>query len=178
MSSVTPQEARQIAAEAYIFGYPMLMAYRSLYYGYLNEKSPVYRAPANQMVHDSKPADHTRVDVVTMNGDTPYSLFMIDLRAEPVVVSVPEIKGRYYVIQFPDFYTHNFAFIGTRATGTGAGDYLFVGPKWEGKIPEGKFKQIFYCETELTAGIGRTQLFGLDDLPNVWEIQKGYQIAT
>jgi hypothetical protein len=178
LNIINPQEARQIAAEAYIFAYPILMAYRALYYSHINEKSPVFRAPGNQMMHDSKPADHTRIDVVTMNGDTPYSNFMIDLQAEPVVVSVPEIKGRYYVIQFPDLYTHNFAFIGTRATGTEAGDYLFVGPKWEGEIPEGKFKQIFYCETELTGGVGRTQLLGLDDLPNVLEIQKGYQIAT
>jgi hypothetical protein len=178
MSNVTPQEARQISEEAYIFAYPMLMVYRALYYSHINERSPVYRAPLNQLVHDSKPADHTRIDVVTMNGDTPYSNFGIDLRAEPVVVSVPEIKGRYYVIQFPDFYSHNFFFIGTRATGTQAGDYLFVGPKWEGEIPEGKFKQIIYCETELTGGVGRTQLLGLDDLPNVLEIQKGYQIAT
>ena len=176
-SKLTTDKAKAITEEAYIFAYPMLMAYRGLYYGYLNEKSPVYRAPANQMVHDAKPADHTRIDVVTMNGDTPYSLFMVDLRTEPVVVSVPEIKDRYYVIQFPDFYTHNFAFIGTRATGTEAGDYLFVGPKWKGKIPEGKFKKIFHCETELTAGVGRTQLFGLDDLPNVLAIQKGYGIA-
>ncbi len=174
---VTPEEAKAIAEEAYIFAYPMLMAYRGLYYGYLNENSPVYRAPANQMLHDSKPADHTRIDVVTMNGDTPYSLFMIDLRTEPVVVSVPEIKDRYYVLQFPDLYTHNYAFIGTRATGTEAGDYLFVGPKWKGEIPEGKFKKIFHCETELTAGVGRTQLLGLDDLPNVLEIQKGYGIV-
>jgi hypothetical protein len=178
VSNLTPQEARQTAEEAYIFAYPMLMAYRALYFTNLNEKSPVFRAPGNQLVSDSKPADHTRIDVVTMNGDTPYSNFMIDLRAEPVVVSVPEIESRYYVLQFPDLYTHNFAFIGTRATGTGAGDYLFVGPKWEGEIPEGRFKRIFYCETELTGGIGRTQLFGLDDLPNVLEIQKGYKIAT
>jgi hypothetical protein len=178
MNNITPQEARQIAEEAYIFAYPTLMAYRAIYYNYLNERSPVYRAPLNQLAHDSKPADHTRIDVVTMNGDTPYSNFGMDLRAEPVVVSVPEIKDRYYVIQFPDIYTHNFFFIGTRATGTGAGDYLFVGPKWEGEIPEGKFKQIIHCETELTGGVGRTQLLGLDDLPNVWEIQKGYKIAT
>ena len=150
MSDVTPQEARQPAKEAYIFAYLMLMAYRALYYGHINEASPVFRARGLQIMHDSKPADHTRMDVVTMNCDTPYSNFMIDLRAEPVVVSVPEIKDRYYVLQFPDLYTHNFTFIGTRATGTEAGDYLFVGPKWEGEIPEGKFKRIFYCETELT----------------------------
>jgi hypothetical protein len=178
MNNIAPKEARQIAEEAYIFAYPMLMAYRALYYAHIYEESPVFRAHGNQIMHDAKPADHTRIDVVTMNGDTPYSNFMIDLRAEPVVVSVPEIKGRYYVLQFPDLYTHNFAFIGSRATGTGAGDYLFVGPKWEGEIPEGKFKQIFYCETELTGGVGRTQLLGLDDLPNVLKIQKGYKIAT
>ena len=170
MNSIAPEEAQQIAEEAYIFAYPMLMAYEAPYYNYMNEKSPVYRGHFNQMVHDSKPADHTHIEVVTMNGDTPYSNFGIDLRAEPVVVSVPEVKCRYYVLQFPDFYTHNFAHIGTRAMGTKAGTYLFVGPKWTGEIPEDEFKKVFYRETELTGGVGRTHLLGLDDLPNVLEI--------
>lgn len=68
MSNATPQEARQIAEEAYIFAYPILMGYRAHYYGVIDEESPVYRAPYNQIVHDSKPADHTRIDVVTMNA--------------------------------------------------------------------------------------------------------------
>lgn len=85
MSSITSKEARQIAAEAYIFAYPMLMAFRAIYLGGIDESSPFYRAPFNQIVHDIRPADHTREDVVTMNGDTTYSTFGLDLSAVPVL---------------------------------------------------------------------------------------------
>ena len=175
---VSPKEAKAIAEEAYIYAYPMLMGYRAIYYGAVDTTSPIFRAYPNILVHDSKPADHTREDVVTINGDTPYSNFGFDLRAEPMVISVPEITDRYYVFQFADLFTHNFTFIGTRATGTKAGDYLFVGPKFDGEIPEGKFTDVFYSETDLVIGVGRTQLLGTDDLPNVLEIQKGYKVTT
>ncbi|MBC8255523.1 MAG: DUF1254 domain-containing protein, partial [Ardenticatenia bacterium] len=177
MSNVTPQEAQQIAAEAYIFAYPMLMAYRASYLGALDESSPFFRAPPNQIVHDTRPADHTREDVVTMNGDTPYSNFGLDLRAEPRVASAPDVPGRYYVMQFADWYTHNSAYIGTRTTGNKAGHYLFVGPKWEGEIPAGKFDEVFECETDMVVAIVRTQLLGSDDLPNVLAIQGGYEVT-
>jgi hypothetical protein len=177
MNNITPQEAQQIAEEAYIFAYPMLMAYRAIYVGGLDESSPFFRATWNQIVHDTKPADHTREDVVTMNGDTPYSNFGMDLRAEPVVVSAPDIPGRYYVMQCADLYTHNFAYIGTRTTGSKAGHYLFVGPKWKGESPAGKFNKVFKCETDLVTVIVRTQLLGLDDLPNVLAIQGGYKVT-
>ena len=175
---LTADEARAIAEEAYIYAYPMLMAYRSIYFSGIDTTSPFFRATWNEIAHDTEPADHTREDVVTMNGDTPYSNFGLDLRAEPVVVSVPEVTGRYYVIQFADLFTHNFAFIGTRNTGTQAGDYLFVGPGWTGEIPDGKFADVIHSETSLVVAIGRTQLLGSDDLPNVLRIQEGYDVAT
>jgi hypothetical protein len=69
--------------------------------------------------------------VQTPNSDTPYSFFAADLRAEPIVLTVPEIeKERYYSVQLVDLYTHNFAYIGSRATGNGAGNYLLAGPDW------------------------------------------------
>ncbi|MCK4487303.1 MAG: DUF1254 domain-containing protein, partial [Desulfobacterales bacterium] len=166
-----------IAEEAYIFAYPMVMNYRSHYLVGLNEASPFFKAPYNKIVSDTEPADHTRHDVVTMNADTPYSNFGLDLRAEPVVVSVPDVPDRYYVLQFSDWYTHNFAYIGTRTTGSKAGHYLFVGPKWKGEIPKGKFDKVFYCETDFVGTIGRTQMKNLADLPNVLAIQKGYTVA-
>jgi hypothetical protein len=177
MGNITSHEARQIAEEAYVFGYPLLMNYRSHYVVAISEASPFFKAPYNHIVHDTKPADHTRRDVVAMNADTPYSNFGLDLRAEPVVVSVPDVPDRYYVMQCVDFYTHNFAYIGTRATGSKAGHYLFVGPKWQGEIPEGKFNQVFHCETDFAAVICRTQLKGLDDLENMVAVQQGYQIT-
>jgi hypothetical protein len=177
MSNVTSQEARRIAEEAYIFAYPILMVYRAAYVTMINESSPVYRAPLNQITHDSRPADHTREDVVTINGDTPYSNFGLDLRAEPIVISVPSTPDRYYVMQLTDLYTHNFAYIGTRTTGREAGHYLVVGPKWDGEIPTGKFDKVFESETGLLAAVVRTQLLGMDDLPNVATIQQGYKVT-
>ena len=176
-SQISPEEAKSIAKEAYIYAYPMLMGYKSLYYTTIDSKSPGYRSGFNEITHDRRPADYTRKDVVSMNADTPYSLFAFDLRAEPMVFSVPKIKDRYYVFQFIDLFTHNFAYVGTRVTGNEAGDYLFVGPDWKGKIPEGKFKKVFHVESQLVTGIGRTQLFGTNDLPNVIEIQNKYKIT-
>ena len=176
-TKVTPVEAKAIAEEAYIFAYPMVMNYRSHYLVGLNEASPFFKAPYNKIVSDTEPADHTRHDVVTMNADTPYTLFGLDLNAEPVVVSVPDVPDRYYVFQFIDMYTHNFAYIGTRTTGNKAGHYLFVGPKWKEEIPKGKFNKVFHCESNYVGVTGRTQIKNLADLPNVVAIQKGYKVA-
>lgn len=174
-SELSPDQAKSIAKEAYIFAYPILMGYQAMYFTMVDSTSPGYRGDFNTFTHDTSPADHTRTDVVTMNADTPYSLLAMDLRAEPIVISVPAIKDRYYVIQFIDLFTHNFAYIGTRTTGTQAGDYLFVGPKWTGTIPEGKFKKVFRSESELVTTIGRTQVLGKSDLPNVIALQKELQ---
>lgn len=175
--TTSPEEAKEIAKEAYIFSYPMLMGYQAQYYTSV-PGSPGFRGSLNQISNDTVPADDTRKDVVTMNGDTPYSAFGLDLRAEPMVLSVPEINDRYYVFQCVDLFTHNFAYIGTRQTGTKAGDYLFVGPGYKGEIPDEKFTDVFYSESQFVTIIGRTQLKGKNDLPNVLAIQKKYQLQT
>lgn len=172
-----PLEAKTIAKEAYVFSYPLLMGYQAQYYTTM-PGSPGYRGALNKITNDTIPADHTRKDVVSMNGDTPYSAFGLDLRAEPMVLSVPEIKDRYYVFQCIDLFTHNFAFIGTRTTGTNAGDYLFVGPGYEGNVPKEKFTKVFYSESAFVTIVGRTQLKGKDDLPNVRAIQKKYKLQS
>ena len=102
----------------------------------------------------------------------------MDLRAEPLVLGVPEIeKSRYYSIQLIDLYTFNFDYIGSRATGNGAGHYLIAGPNWKGEKPEGVDK-VIRCETEFALALYRTQLFGPDDLDNVKNIQSQYTVQT
>lgn len=178
-SSITDnvEEAKKIAKAAYIFSYPMLMGYQAQYYTTVPE-SPGYRGPFNRISNDTVPADDTRKDVVTMNGDTPYTAFGLDLRTEPMVLVVPEINDRYYVFQCVDLFTHNFAYIGTRTTGTKPGVYLFVGPGYKEAIPKDTFTAVFQSESQFVTIIGRTQLKGKDDLPNVLEIQKNYQLQT
>jgi hypothetical protein len=98
----------------------------------------------------------------------------IDLRAEPVVFTIPEIeKERFYQVQLIDIYTHNFAYISTVATGNVPGKYLITGPEWKGEVPEG-ITEVIPCETQFLLAIARTQLFNPDDLDNLKKIQDGY----
>ena len=98
----------------------------------------------------------------------------MDLRAEPMVISVPAIdRSRYYSVQLCDASTYNYGYIGTRATGTDAGDYLVAGPDWNGATPPG-IKKVFRSATQFTVAIFRTQLFNPADLDNVKKIQEGY----
>ena len=118
---------------------------------------------------------HEDKAVQTPNSDTPYSWLGLDLRAEPIVLTVPEIeKDRYFSIQLIDLYTHNFAYIGSRTTGNEGGSFLLASPKWEGDVPEGITK-VFRPETELMLAVYRTQLFTPDDLEKVKAIQANYK---
>ncbi len=139
--------------------------------------SPTYVGGFNVFRHYSKAFTAANHDVVTPNNDTPYSWSWLDLRAEPVVISVPEVPDkRYYVIQCIDLYTYNCAYIGSRTTGNGAGDFLMVGPKWKGDIPTG-FKKFFKSETEIVGTLVRTQLDGPGDEENVKKVQAGYKLT-
>jgi len=173
--SIDPVEARAIAKEAYIYGYPVIENYKVLYANTFDPSSPEYKAPFNTVFSDARvytPADKT---VVTPNSDTPYSFLWMDLRAEPIVLTVPAMdSNRYFSIQLIDLYTHNFAYIGTRTTGNGGGTYMLAGPAWKGETPEG-IDLVIPCETELALAIYRTQLFSPSDLDQVKQIQDGYK---
>lgn len=171
---VTPDQARAIAKEAYIYGFPMVDSYRVQYSYFVNTQSPEYKGPWNE-VHSAArlftPADTT---VQTPNSDTPYSMLGADLRAEPLVLLVPPISDRYYSLQFIDGYTYNFAYVGSRTTGTDGGAYLLAGPGWNGQKPEG-IREVIKADTDFVLVAYRTQLLGPDDLANVEKIQAGYQ---
>src|SRR5258708_1953332 len=102
----------------------------------------------------------------------------MDLRAEPVVLTVPTIeKERYFSIQLIDASPFNFAYIGSRATGNGGGSFLIAGPGWKGAIPKG-VKKVIRSETEFVLAVYRTQLFNPGDLDNVKRVQAGYKAQT
>jgi len=174
--SITPEEARALAKEAYIYASPMVDGYSIIYTYFMAPGNPDYKGPMNQLVNEARvytPADTT---VQTPNSDTPYSFFGADLRSEPLVITVPEIDPkRYYSIQFVDAYTFNFHYVGSRTTGNDAGRFLLAGPGWTGEKPEG-IKEVINSETGLVLGIYRTQLFGPDDIDNVKVIQAGYKL--
>lgn len=175
-ADLSPAEARAIAKEAYIYGYPMVDSYRINFGFYLLPGNPEYKAPLNQLVNLARLTSPDDTTVQTPNSDTPYSFFGGDLRAEPLVVTVPEMdQARYYSIQFIDAYTHNFAYLGSRTTGNGAGHYLLAGPSWKGEKPSG-ITSVIACETNLMMAIYRTQLFDAQDMEQVKKIQASYQV--
>ncbi|MDX0586440.1 DUF1254 domain-containing protein [Sinorhizobium medicae] len=167
-------EAKDIAEEGLIYGLPLVMNYAVMQEFAVDRNSGQFKAPFNEinnMHHVATPADTA---IITPNSDTPYSFVWLDLRAEPMVLSVPAIdKDRYYSIQLIDGNTYNFGYIGTRATGTEPGDYLVVGPDWKGETPAG-IKKVFRSTTPFTFTAIRTQLFNRDDMPRVEKIQAGY----
>lgn len=172
---IDPSEAQTIAKEAYLYGNPMVDSYRIQYASFVDSNNPEYQAPWNQIKNVSRVYTPDDTAIQTPNSDTPYSWLGLDLRAEPIVLTMPAIeKNRYYSIQLIDMYTHNFAYLGSRTTGNDGGSFLIVGPGWEGKKPEG-IKKVIHSETELAVALYRTQLFLPDDIENVKKIQADYK---
>lgn len=176
LEAMTPDEARAIAKEAYVYGVPMVSMYATMHAFSIDASSPEYKGPFNTVLNIARVFTPEDKAFVTPNSDTPYSFMGLDLRAEPVVISVPEIEPeRYFVFQLMDLYTFNFDYIGSRATGNAGGDFLIAGPGWEGDTPE-RIDKVLRAETEFVNVVGRTQLFDPDDLARVVEIQKGYAV--
>ncbi len=155
-------EAKAIAEEGFIYGLPIVMN----------------KAPFNQIKNEARVYTYKDTAVITPNSDTPYSLLWLDLRAEPVVLSVPAVeKTRYYSVMLCDGNTFNYGYIGSRATGSEAGDYMVVGPNWQGATPPG-IKKVFQSTTQFSAAAYRTQLFNAADMPNVEKVQAGYRVQA
>lgn len=172
----TLQEAKDIAEAGFIYGLPIVMNYAVMYEYAIDRNSGQFKAPFNQIKNEPNVFTYKDTAIVTPNSDTPYSFVWLDLRAEPVVLSVPAIDPkRYYSVMLCDGNTYNFGYIGTRATGSEAGDYIVVGPDWKGDTPAG-IKQVFRSSTQFSLAGYRTQLFGPDDLDNVKKVQAGYKV--
>ena len=174
--SLDPAEARAIAKEAYVYGFPMVDGYRIWYAYFVDSTTPEFKAPWNQIRNIPRVFTPEDKAVQTPNSDTPYSMAGLDLRAEPMVLTIPAIEeGRYFSVQLIDAYTHNFAYIGSRTTGNGGGKFLVTGPGWKGEAPDG-ITSVIPAETDLIMLVYRTQLFNPADLDNVKRVQEGYGI--
>jgi hypothetical protein len=172
---LTKEEVRAIAKDAYIYGFPMVDSYRIQYAYFVDRENPEFKAPWNQIRNIPRVFTPEDRAVQTPNSDTPYSMLGADLRAEPLVLTVPPIEaGRYFSVQLIDLYTHNFDYIGSRATGNDGGSFLIAGPGWKGETPS-SVKKVIRSETELLLAAYRTQLFNPKDLENVKKVQSGYK---
>jgi hypothetical protein len=168
-------ETKAIAEEGFIYGLPIVMNYAVMYEYAVDKSSSEFKAPFNEIKNEARVYTPKDTAVVTPNSDTPYSFCWMDLRAEPIVLSVPAVeKSRYYAIQLEDGNTFNYGYVGTRSTGSEAGDFMVVGPNWKGETPAG-IKKVFHSTTEFSIAGYRTQLFNPADMPNVVKIQAGYK---
>jgi hypothetical protein len=176
-AAVTPDQARAIAKEAYIYGFPMVDNYRVMYSYFVNKDDPEYKGGWNEIHNSAKVYTPEDKAIQTPNSDTPYSAVGADLRTEPLVLTVPPIEqDRYYSLQFVDLYTYNMAYVGSRTTGNGGGKYLLAGPNWNGDKPKG-VTEVIKSDTDLAMVLYRTQLLGPSDVDQVKKIQAGYQVA-
>lgn len=168
-------EIRAIAEEGFIYGLPIIMNYAVMYEYAVDRDSGQFKAPFNHLYNEARVFTYKDTAVVTPNSDTPYSLLFMDLRREPVVLSVPAMeKRRYYDVQLTDGNTFNYGYIGSRTTGNDAGDYLVAGPDWKGEVPP-SIKKVFRSSTQFSATVFRTQLLNAQDIGNVKKVQAGYK---
>jgi hypothetical protein len=175
-ANITPAEARTIAKEAYIYGFSPVDNYRIMYAYYVDIHNKEFKASWNHLANVPRVFTPEDKAVQTPNSDTPYGWLGYDLRAEPIVITLPKIeKDRYFSLMFTDLFTYNFAYAGSRTTGNEGGSFLLAGPNWKGETPKG-IKQVFRSETEIGLVVYRTQLFNPGDIENVKKIQAGYKV--
>jgi hypothetical protein len=154
------------------------MNYAVMYEYAVDKNSGQFKAPFNEINNEARVFTYKDTAVITPNSDTPYSILWLDLRAEPMVLSVPAVqKSRYYSVMLCDGNTFNYGYIGSRATGSDPGDYLVVGPDWKGETPAG-IKKVFRSSTQFSVAAYRTQLFNPADMPNVVKVQAGYKAQS
>jgi hypothetical protein len=172
---VSAGEASEIAVEAYVFGYPLVLMDVTRRVMTAVPKAGAHKAPVNQFLHIREFPDYTMTDVVSPNADTLYSTAWLDLTKEPIILSVPDTGKRYYLMEMLDAWTNVFASPGTRTTGNSRGDFAIVGPQWKGKLPT-NVKEI-KSPTNMAWLIGRTRTNGKEDYAAVRAIQDQYKLT-
>lgn len=169
-------QTQQLAAEAYIYGFPVTDNYKTMYAQALDVGGPDFKAPLNQIASAANVFTPSDTSIITPNSDTPYSFAWLDLRAEPMVLTLPTVEpNRYFSVQLVDIYTQNFAYLGRRTTGSEGGSYLIAGPEWKGTAPA-SITKVIRSESNIVYALYRTQLFNPADIENVRRIQAGYLV--
>lgn len=164
----------ELASEAFVVGFPLVFDLEQVGRFAREGIGAVPATPFNSFGHArtlAGPADR----FVSINNDTVYSIAQVDLGVGPVLLSVPAAEERYYVLQFVDAWTNNFAYVGTRATGNGAGDFLLVPPSDDGDGAEGADGTdgvtVIRFPTRIATIVGRWAVHGAEDLPAVHALQ-------
>jgi hypothetical protein len=167
--AVSPQEAQQIANDATVYGFPLVIMDLTRQVFTAVPTPNANGAPINQFGNKKTFPDATFTNVVNPNADTLYSSAWIDTEKEPIILSLPDTQGRYYLMPMLNYWTDVFASPGSRTTGTGAGNFAITGPNWSGKLPEGITEM--KTSTRWVWILGRFACTGPSDYENVWKLQ-------
>lgn len=174
---LSPEQTYELAREAYLFAYPIVsMDVTMRQATHATDATTInLRAPINQFAHARAYPKADEKDVVRYNFDTLYSSAWVDLTPEPIILSVPDTQGRYYLLPMLDMWTEVFSVVGSRTTGTKAATYAIVAPDWRGALPEGVVKIV--APTPVIWILGRTKTDGPADYDNVHKVQDGYRLT-
>jgi hypothetical protein len=167
--------ALEAGVEAVVYGLPLVLMDITRQKISNVAKPEAFAAPVNQFAHARAFPDSSFKDVVRANVDTLYSTAWLDLSREPIVLTVPDTRGRYYLMPMLDAWTNVFASPGKRTTGTKAGQFAITGPGWTGDLPKGV--QELKSPTNMVWIIGRTQTNGPKDYKAVHAIQDGLRLT-
>jgi len=171
------QETYEIARDAYIYAYPIVTMDVTARQAtnVPNATTISLRAPLNQFAHVRTYPKADARDVVRLNFDTLYSFAWLDLSQEPIVLSVPDMADRYYLLPMLDMWTDVFCVVGSRTTGSKTGSYAIVPSAWNGALPPGLSKIV--APTPVVWILGRTQTNGPADYENVRKVQDSYTLT-
>ncbi|CAH1692729.1 conserved exported hypothetical protein [Hyphomicrobiales bacterium] len=176
-TSLTVEQTYALAREAYLYAYPIVSMDATMQQAtnVPDSATITMRAPANQFAHARAYPRADEKDVVRFNFDTLYSFAWLDLAREPVILSVPDTEGRYYLLPMLDMWTDVFSVVGSRTTGTNAGNYAIVPPGWSGTLPDGIVQIV--APTSTIWILGRTKTDGPADYANVHKVQDRYKLT-
>ncbi len=164
----------ELAAEAFIYGFPLVFDCSQVQRFARDGIGSMPASPLNQFGHASALAG-PETTFVSVNNDTVYSIANVDTSGGPVRFDVPDTHGRYYVMQFVDAWTNNFAYVGHRATGTAAGAYLLIGPESAGAADPAT--AVIRLPTTVATIVGRWAVNGEADLPDVAALQADLRLT-
>jgi hypothetical protein len=171
-NALPSDEIGEVATSAYIYAYPLILMEMTRRVGTnVTDLSRFAKAPMNQFANLPAFPDAKFTDVVRPNADTLYSILWFDVSKEPLLISVPDSGGRYYLLPMLDMWTDVFESTGKRTTGTGAQLLAIAEPRWQGQLPPGA--ALIHSPTAIGWIIGRTQTNGKADYAAVNKFQAG-----
>jgi hypothetical protein len=161
------EEMKRAATEVYVYALPLVLMD-------LTKQVQTAKAPVNTF-QSRRGGASAAAEVVDPNPDVLYSEAWLDLTREPIVLSVPDTRGRYYVMAMLDAWTNVFQSTGKRTTGTKKGDFAIVGPKWKGELPNDVDE--IKAPTDMVWLLGRTESNGRADEAAVAKLVEQYKLT-